>query len=76
MSGTYRVTPDNTRAPAVILRAGDAVTLGEQIVAHLIRHKLLRPGIKYDAQVWNEGGIFRQDHAPTVRVTIREESNR
>ena len=57
---TYHVVPDAARVPAARFVASDLVELGDQVANHFARHKHLRRGLRFDAQIDTEVGAITQ----------------
>lgn len=57
---TYLVTPDTPRVPAARFAAVDLFDLGQQVAHHLARHKHLRRGLHFDAQIGDDHGAIHQ----------------
>lgn len=57
---TFHVIPDATRVPAAWFVASDEYDLGTQVANHFARHKHLRRGLRFDAQIGTGVGAITQ----------------
>lgn len=72
---TYLVTPDTPRVPAARFVANDLFELGQQVAAHMARHKHLRRGLRFDAQIGDQyGAIHQTGLRRPLTFTITKES--
>lgn len=71
----YLVTPDSARAPAARVAAADLIDLGNQVASHLARHRLIRRGMSFQAQIGDGHGAINQSGLlRPVTFTIHKES--
>lgn len=71
----YRIVTDRPKVPAATVVADDLIELGQQVAAHLARHRVLSRAVPYDAQVGDDRGAIHQSGLQRpITFTIAKDS--